>query len=75
MRKTDVIEHFRSAAAAARALGISLSAVSQWGEIVPYYSATQLAEITGGDLKVEPSLYGAGGRILQGPGTAEQPAA
>lgn len=58
MRKTDVIEHFKTATAAAKAIGITKSAVSQWGEIVPEDKAYRLQEVTRRKLKVDKALYG-----------------
>ncbi|MFA9499839.1 Cro/CI family transcriptional regulator [Mannheimia sp. E30BD] len=36
MKKDDVLEHFGTLEKVAATLGISVSAVSQWGEIMPY---------------------------------------
>lgn len=58
MRKSDVLAHFdNSVQATADALGITRSAVHQWPEIVPEGSAYKLQVITGGRLRVDPSLY------------------
>lgn len=57
MRKTDVIEFFGSATAAADALGVTLSAVSQWKEIIPRGAAYTALAVSGGALQVDPSLY------------------
>jgi DNA-binding transcriptional regulator YdaS (Cro superfamily) len=57
MLKVDVIRHFKSAAAAAKAFGVSQSAVSQWGVIVPERIAWKAQILTGGVLRVDPSLY------------------
>ena len=54
MRKTDVINHFGSKSAVARALGITPQAVSIWPERVPELRAYQLEQLTGGQLKREP---------------------
>lgn len=53
MKKTDVIDHFKSVGAVADALGIRGSAVSQWGEDVPRLRAYELERITKGALKVD----------------------
>lgn len=45
MLTADAIKHFGSRAAIARALGISRSAVSYWGEHVPALRAYQLREL------------------------------
>jgi DNA-binding transcriptional regulator YdaS (Cro superfamily) len=61
MRKTDVLEYFsNNGAAVARAIGITKSAVSQWGEVIPEAMAYRLeryTEGTKGALTVDPSLY------------------
>ena len=54
MRKTDVIQHFGSAAKVAAALDISRAAVSQWPEDVPESSAYKIESVTGGALRVAP---------------------
>lgn len=41
----------------ADALGITRSAVSQWGAVVPYFAALDLQSKTGGELKVDFNLY------------------
>lgn len=51
MKTEAVIEHFGTKAAVARALGVSMAAVSQWGEMVPVGRAYQIEVITGGKLK------------------------
>ena len=51
MKTEAVIEHFGTKAAVARALGVSMAAVSQWGEMVPVGRAYQIEVITGGALK------------------------
>ncbi|AGI32179.1 TPA: Cro/Cl family transcriptional regulator [Mannheimia haemolytica] len=57
MKKDDVLEHFGTLEKVAATLGISVSAVSQWGEIIPEKNAYRLQEITAGKLKVKHSLY------------------
>ena len=57
MRKEDAIKHFGTATALARALGIRLPSVSEWGELVPESRAYQLQVITAGALTVDPSVY------------------
>lgn len=57
MKKTDVIEHFKSASAAARVLDISRQSFGEWGEVIPEGAAYKLQVITGGVLKVDPSVY------------------
>jgi DNA-binding transcriptional regulator Cro len=58
MRKTDVLLYYQgNGAAVARAIGYTRSAVQQWPEIIPEAAAYRLERATGGDLKVDPSLY------------------
>lgn len=54
MKKSDAIEHYGTAAALARALGINKSAVSFWGDTIPKGRAYQLEVLTGGKLKANP---------------------
>lgn len=56
MLSKTVFKHFGSPLHAARALGITKSAVYQWGEVVPYASAKRLTEIAP-VLTIDPSLY------------------
>lgn len=59
MRKSTVIKHYLSAARAARALGISEAAISQWGELVPPVTAKRIAKLNPGvpELQFNPRLY------------------
>ena len=59
MRYTDVIRHFESEEAVARALGITRQAVNLWKapNVVAEGSAYKLQVITAGRLQVDPSLY------------------
>jgi hypothetical protein len=58
MLKQDVLRHFGGkASAVARILKISRAAVSKWPEVVPWYAAGELEEITGGALKRDEALY------------------
>jgi hypothetical protein len=57
MRKTDVITHFGSIGATAKAVGITTAAIRQWDEIIPRGSAYTIQVITGGRLQVDPSVY------------------
>jgi DNA-binding transcriptional regulator YdaS (Cro superfamily) len=51
MRKSDVIEHYGSATAVARALGIGKAFVSKWGDEVPQRYAYEIERLTDGKLK------------------------
>lgn len=57
MLKRDVIAHFGDLKNIANALGISVSAVSQWGDIIPEKNAYRLQDITDRKLKFDRSLY------------------
>jgi len=57
MRKADLIKHFGSGVAAAKALEVTKSAVSQWGDVIPEGMAYKAQIVTGGALRVDPSLY------------------
>lgn len=53
MKKLDVIAYFGGVTKTAKALGISKSAVSLWGEEIPYGRAYQIQLLTKGKLKTE----------------------
>ena len=57
MLKTDVKKYYGSFAKAARALGISSAAISQWNDIIPEKQAYRLEKITKGQLRVDRNLY------------------
>jgi transcriptional regulator with XRE-family HTH domain len=57
MLKRDVKDHFGTYVAAADALGITKSAISQWPEIVPELWAYKIQAITRGRLKIDPLTY------------------
>lgn len=57
MTPEQAITHFRSAANVARVLGISRAAVAKWRGLVPEGSAYKLESLSGGALRVDPSLY------------------
>ncbi|MCV5274069.1 Cro/CI family transcriptional regulator, partial [Escherichia coli] len=46
MYKKDVIDHFGTQRAVAKALGISDAAVSQWKEVIPEKDAYRLEIVT-----------------------------
>ena len=58
------LQHYGTARAMADAIGITASAVSQWGDVVPYHSATRLHEQSQGAIPLEPDHYGSGGRVV-----------
>jgi DNA-binding transcriptional regulator YdaS (Cro superfamily) len=51
MKTSTALRHFGSRTALAGALGISVAAVSQWGETVPPRRQYELEHITNGKLK------------------------
>lgn len=53
MRKSDVIEHFGSVTAAAKALELTTQAVSMWPETVPRKCQWQIDVLTNGKLKAQ----------------------
>ena len=57
MYKTAVLKHFGGQQATADALGITKSAVSQWGELIPKGSAAYAEVVSRGQLKLDPTLY------------------
>ncbi|SUP83796.1 Cro/CI family transcriptional regulator [Yersinia wautersii] len=57
MKKTEVLAHFSGTSATGKALGISKSTVSLWGEKVPWQYALLISEITGGSLKFSRADY------------------
>lgn len=58
MKKTEVIAHFGGTdTAAAKALGVTRSAVGQWKDMVPERIAWKVQFMTGGVLRVDPAVY------------------
>lgn len=57
MRTADVVAHFGSQAALARALGVKQPSVQDWGEIVPPLRQLQIEKITDGKFKAEPDVF------------------
>lgn len=58
MTKKQVLKYFNNRVTdVANACGISVSCVSQWGEIIPEINALKLDRQTQGGLKYEESLY------------------
>lgn len=56
MRTSDVIEHFGSQAAVARALKIKPPSVAGWGDVVPPFRQLQIEALTGGRLRADDSI-------------------
>lgn len=57
MYKKQVIDHFGTQRAIAKALGISDAAVSQWKEVIPEKDAYRLQVVTEGVLKYDEAAY------------------
>lgn len=57
MFKQDLVAHFGTATAAAKALGVSKSTVSLWKDVVPWQYALLAEKATGGALKYDPNQY------------------
>ena len=57
MNTQTVVQYFGSAAAVAKALGISRAAVSQWGSLVPLATAARLEKLTNGELTLDIRHY------------------
>lgn len=57
MLKNNVIAHFGKLENVAKALSISVAAVSQWKDVIPEKNAYLLQEITNGKLKIDRELY------------------
>lgn len=57
MQKLRVVEYYGGISKTAVALGVTHSAVCQWGEIIPEKQALRLDGITGGRLKYDSSMY------------------
>ncbi|MCX7132053.1 Cro/CI family transcriptional regulator [Aeromonas sp.] len=51
MQKNDVLAHFGSITAIAKAIGVSHAAVCKWDETIPKGRAYQIEVLTGGKLK------------------------
>lgn len=54
MRTLDAINHAKNATGLAELLGVTASAISQWGEFPPDARQLQLERLTVGALKAEP---------------------
>jgi transcriptional repressor of cell division inhibition gene dicB len=56
MRTKDVINHFGSQAAVARALGIAQPSVANWPDEPPPLRQLQIERLTAGRLRADPSI-------------------
>jgi DNA-binding transcriptional regulator YdaS (Cro superfamily) len=57
MKKADAIDFFGSQNNLAKELGITHSAISQWGEDVPPLRAFEIARLTEGKLSIDSNLH------------------
>ncbi|HBR7624666.1 TPA: Cro/CI family transcriptional regulator [Klebsiella pneumoniae] len=57
MLKEDALAFFGNATKLAHAAGVSLPAVSRWGEVIPERRAARLDRATKGALKYDPVFY------------------
>lgn len=57
MYKKDVLKHFGTVSEVAKAVGVSMAAVSQWGEIIPEKNAYRLQQVTKNKLRVDEKMY------------------
>ena len=53
MKKLDVIRHFGSVSATARALGFSRQAVQRWDKTIPRITALAIEALTDGALRAD----------------------
>jgi hypothetical protein len=57
MRVDDIVNYFGSKANAARALGVTRGAITNWDKIVPASALWRVEKATGGRIKPDPALY------------------
>ncbi|EKS4789375.1 transcriptional regulator [Salmonella enterica] len=57
MFKRDAVNFFGNKTKLARAAGVDLSAVSQWGELIPEARAARLQIASDGVLTYDPAVY------------------
>ncbi|EJR0152273.1 TPA: Cro/CI family transcriptional regulator [Klebsiella pneumoniae] len=57
MLKTQVVEYYGGISKTAIALGVTHSAVCQWGNVIPQKQAFVIERITKGKLKYDANLY------------------
>lgn len=65
MKKVTVIKYFNNPTGVANKLGMTVGAVSQWGELIPEKQALKLDRITNGKLKYDPAFYAASDKTGQ----------
>ena len=57
MLKNQVVEYYGGISKTAIALGVTHSAVCQWGNVIPQKQAFVIERITNGKLKYDAKLY------------------
>ncbi|MCY1894047.1 Cro/CI family transcriptional regulator [Klebsiella pneumoniae] len=57
MLKNQVVEYYGGISKTAIALGVTHSAVCQWGNVIPQKQAFVIERITNGKLKYDASFY------------------
>jgi DNA-binding transcriptional regulator YdaS (Cro superfamily) len=57
MKTETALKVYRTRRAIAQLLGITPSAVTQWGDTIPETSAYKLQVLSGGRVRVDPSVY------------------
>lgn len=57
MLKSKVVDYYGGISKTAVALGVTHSAVCQWGDVIPQKQAFVIDRITKGKLKYDSSLY------------------
>lgn len=57
MLKQDVLKFFGGPKATSDALGVTTSAIHQWGEIIPRGAAYIAQAVSNGALRVDPASY------------------
>lgn len=57
MLKSKVVDYYGGISKTAVALGVTHSAVCQWGDVIPQKQAFVIDRITKGKLKYDASLY------------------
>ena len=57
MLTKEVLKHYGSRAAVAKAIGYTRQAMYRWGKIVPEQAAYRIEQDTGGKFQVDPKVY------------------
>ncbi|UAN49721.1 hypothetical protein KGP26_18325 [Serratia sp. JSRIV002] len=57
MKKSEVLTHFGGTNATGKALGVSKSTVSLWGDVIPWQYALLISELTDNAMKFNRKYY------------------